>query len=591
MSEDLRPQGLHDSELIQTKRLIRDTRSPLKKFWDVLKDGQTQCYAIAFCGIGAFIFPAMTNLFFAFGSLFFILRIFFSKRERLPFRIPQGISGIDRGDPLPGRGGYARPEGIFFMGNEKDRKRELWLKIKDILTHTMIFGTTGSGKTETLISLNFNALATGSGFFYIDPKASPKLAIQVWQLCRFCGRDDDFRVINYGTSGKARGKQPGRFSNTNNPFTIGQAESLTQILVSLMPQSEGGNAIFADNAQTLISGVMYALVCLRDKGLIKLSTKTIRDAVTIEECLKLVEHPELDPKSRAALTASLETLGWMKTKPFNKQSDSFPEQYGYAKSYFGRALSSLTDTYSHIYLTEDGEVDFNDIILQRRILVTLLPALEKASQELSSLGKICLSSLKNACAVGLGSRIEGDVSDVIESLPTDTIGIGPFVATTDEYGAIVTPGYEIIFTQGRGLGIAGVVANQDWPGMVEADKKGSQQMLANTTLKIFMKTDDESTVKLAQALTGEGEVFRSTGFEIRGESELYRDALHAQATKQVRVHLNDLQKQIEGEVHFIFRGDLIRGDTFYAAPSLAGAQLRVHQLMGTILPENLNSEG
>ena len=152
-------------------------------------------------------------------------------------------------------------------------------KAKDILTHMLLFGTTGSGKTETLVSLSYNALATGSGLFYIDPKASPKLAVQIWQMARYLGRDDDFRVLNYGTSGKSKGKSPRRLSNTNNPFTFGSAEALTQLLVSLMPPSEGGNAIFADKAQALISGVMYALVDLRDKGLLKLSTSIRSDGM------------------------------------------------------------------------------------------------------------------------------------------------------------------------------------------------------------------------------------------------------------------------------------------------------------------------
>lgn len=57
----------------------------------------------------------------------------------------------------------------------------------------------------------------------------------------------------------------------------------------------------------------------------------------------------------------------------------------------------------------------------------------------------------------------------------------------DEYAAIVTPGFEVVLTQGRGLGIAAIVASQDYAGILEADKKGAQQMVANTSIKIAMK--------------------------------------------------------------------------------------------------------
>ena len=113
------------------------------------------------------------------GLFFFVLRCVCVSSERLPFRMPLGLCGKDKGDPLPGRRGYAKPEGLFFLGNALNGK-ELWLKAKDILTHMLLFGTTGSGKTETLVSLAYNSLATGSGLFYIDPKASPKLAVQIW---------------------------------------------------------------------------------------------------------------------------------------------------------------------------------------------------------------------------------------------------------------------------------------------------------------------------------------------------------------------------------------------------------------------------
>ena len=123
-----------------------------------------------------------------------------------------------------------------------------------------------------------------------------------------------------------------------------------------MPVSDGANSIFADKAQALISGVMYALVDLRDKGLLKLSTSVIRDALALEKCVELALRPELDAESSASIKAALGTSGWIAGRELKDQPPSFAEQFGYAQSYFGKALSSLTDTYSHIYGVEDGEV-------------------------------------------------------------------------------------------------------------------------------------------------------------------------------------------------------------------------------------------
>ena len=577
---DRKVRGLEDQEARERKSLLRDVRSPGQRIADAFVDGQFQIGGLFVAAPSMFIFPKFATPIFLLGLLLFALRCHFVRMERLPFRMPLGMSGVDRGDPLPGRGGYAMPEGLFFLGNRMQDGRELWLKAKDILTHALLFGTTGSGKTETLVSLSYNALATGSGLFYIDPKASPKLAVQIWQMARYLGRDDDFRVLNYGTSGKTKGKSPRRLSNTNNPFTFGSAEALTQLLVALMPASEGGNAIFADKAQALISGVMYALVDLRDKGLIKLSTSIIRDNLALEKCVALALRPELDTQARAAIQSALGTSGWIAGRQMKDQPPSFAEQFGYAQSYFGKALSSLTDTYSHIYGAEDGEVDFADAIMQRRILVVLLPSLEKAPAELASLGKISLSAIRNACSVGLGAQIEGDATDVLESLPTDAVGIGPYLCIVDEYAAIVTPGFEVVLTQGRGLGIAAIVASQDYAGIMEADKKGAQQMVANTSIKVFMKMQDaEKTWELIRGQAGQSTVVRTSGFSVKDQSMDYSDSQQTTVEKEDRVVLRDLQEQIEGEAHFIFSGQIVRGDMFYANPSLKKAQLRVPQLL------------
>ena len=146
--------GLEDQEAQNRKRLLRDVRSPGQRVADALKKGPVQTGGIFTAGVCLFAFPACATPLFLVGLVFFAMRCVCVSHERLPFRMPFGLSGTDKGDPLPGRSGYARPEGVFFLGNRMQDKQELWLKAKDILTHCLLFGTTGSGKTETLVSLS-----------------------------------------------------------------------------------------------------------------------------------------------------------------------------------------------------------------------------------------------------------------------------------------------------------------------------------------------------------------------------------------------------------------------------------------------------
>jgi len=238
------------------EEVIRDIRPVSSRFFGALL-GQGG-YAAAFCaalGLMAFepatAFPVLPLL-----ALLCLCRRVAVSRDILPMRVPQSWKGKDYGDMTP-QGSFRRARGMFYIGNDLEANRELWISRDDILTHMLILGTTGSGKTETLVSLAFNYLAVGGGLLYVDPKAAPKLAVQLYTMCRIMGRDDDFLLLSYmvsragGPSGKSGlTRTPQHESNTQNPFAVGGANQLTQLLFSLMPGDDdsSGNAIFSSNA-------------------------------------------------------------------------------------------------------------------------------------------------------------------------------------------------------------------------------------------------------------------------------------------------------------------------------------------------------
>ena len=169
------------------------------------------------------------------------------------------------------------------------------------------------------------------------------------------------------------------------------------------------------------------------------------------------------------------------------------------------------------------------------------------------------------CSVGLGANIEGDAADVLEALPTDTVGIGPYLCVVDEYAAIVTPGFEVVLTQGRGLGIAAIVASQDYAGILEADKKGAQQMVANTSIKIFMKMQDaEKTWELIRGQAGQSTVLRTTGFNVNEQlSSGYRDANTTTVEQEDRVVCETCRSRSRAKPTLSFPGRL-SGVTFFS---------------------------
>lgn len=584
--------GAENRDEVRRQKLLRDTRSTWQQILDALNERDYALFGIGLACIVPVLLPVTTIPAFCVSAWLYWKRRCAQKRETLPFRLPITANCLDRHDMLPGRqSGYSKAKGVFYMGQEHETGKQLWLKASDVLTHMLVFGTTGSGKTEYLVSMAFNALVLGSGFCYVDPKGAPKLAFQIFTMCRMLGRVDDFRVMNYNTGGKSVAvSSPKRMSNTQNPFAFASADAIQQLIVSLIPKSEGGNAIFSQNAQVIISGIIYGLVDLRDKKCLQMSTATINEYLNLNQADSLARDSRLSEKASLQVKTALRTVGWREEVSLDEQMKSnkaLNEQFGYARAYFGLFLTQLGYTYGYIFNHQIGEIDMQDIIMQRRVLVVILPTLEKSGPELESLGKITLSSVRNATAVGLGDKLQGTAEDVLYSLPTDARY--PFLSITDEYAAIPTPGYAEVLTQGRGLGIAAIVASQDWAGLEESDKKGANQIAANTKFKVCMKLEDpRGTWELFKALAGQVLTMRTQGYEHEAGSlsGAYYDNQQSRAELEDRIHIRDLQEQTEGEFHAFFNGEIVRGAGFYANPMLKPqSHLRIHQMLPVMPPE------
>jgi len=517
--------GLEDEQSVDPRLLRRDIQPIHQQLLGGIRDGQKAAFVIVGCATLGGVFPLLLLPMAILAGVISIYAFFHAPSATLPLRLPEEAERPNHGDPAPSHSGWRMARGVFFLGNAWIRLRELWLSVGDMLTHLLILGTTGSGKTEALVSLAYNALAMGSGYWYIDPKAAPKLAGQHFYMTRLTGRDDDIRYLNFAIGQKKIGRSPRIRSNTLQPFAFGIAEALKEIPLSLIPVSaDDKNAIFSKNAKALMTSLMFGLVDLRNIGEIPLSVEDLRVYTAPDKFIELAQRKEISARARRSMQSFLTSMGW---KPNTKrdQWDDFDRQYSYASNYFMEALGVMSDTYAHIFNIPRGEINPYDIIKQRRVLVTLLPSLEKSKLEGESLGKITLAQARLAMAVGLGSgNIMGSWNDVVESLPVASKT--PFVMGIDEYAAIAIPGFEEMFTQGRGLGVSMMVGSQDYPGMQRADEFGAKQVLANTKVKlIFTQEDPTDTRKLIVDLAGETEEMRTQGYSLNNIN--YADVLGA----------------------------------------------------------------
>ena len=589
--------GITKSQEFRSSEAVRD----LRPFWEQVRDLVVNRWgAIFFLCVFAilmFMFPSFTDLFFLMGIIVFWYSLF--GFVELPYKLPAYSNLPDPNDPKPGSNNPGPAAGIYFFGNDIESKEQLWFNNNDMRTHALIFGSTGSGKTEALISIAYNALAQGSGFIYVDGKGDNALFAKIFAMVRSMGREDDLLLVNFMTgAADIIGPQEVILSNTMNPFAAGSSSMLSQLVVSLMDsgsQPGGGDGdMWKGRAISFIEALMRPLVWMRDKGYLLLEAGLIRRYFTLdvlEELLydrKVIDQnnnislmPEILPfEVRDPLENYLATLPGYQKSEKGKQSGKAYEQHGYITMQLTRIFGSLADVYGHIVRTNLAEVDFHDVVLNRRILVVLLPALEKSPDELSNLGKLIIASLKSMLASGLGSAVEGDYKDVIERKPTNSKT--PFLCVLDEYGYYAVKGFAVVPAQARSLGFSVIFAGQDLPAFQKASKEEAASICANTNIKICMKLEDPiETWDFFQKTAGESYVSVARNFSRQGggsSSLQYKDTMEASLDKRNRIDLLDLKDQREGEGHIFFKSKIVRASMFFANPPKV-ARIKLNQFL------------
>jgi intracellular multiplication protein IcmO len=585
--------GLDKKQEQNPQQLIRDTRTFGQRVGDFFKNSTAVAIMLVMMAASLFFLPGLSDLLFVSAIIIFLCAI--TRKASLPFRIPLSSGRKDHNDPMPGSGKPRKGRGIYYFGNERNSNLELWFSNEDMRTHVLVFGSTGSGKTEALVSLSYNALLQSSGFIYIDGKGDNALFAKIFSMVRSMGREDDLLLVNFMTGARdIIGPQKVRLSNTMNPFALGSSSMLSQLVVSLMPDSggSGDGDMWKGRAIVFVEALMKVLVAMRDAGYILLDANTIRnyfqldrleamvlDKVFIRDGQEPVSLEGLSPTILEPITNYIINLPGYNRERKGKQVSQVLEQHGFITMQLTRVFGSLADTYGHIIRTNLAEVDLKDVVLNRRIMVVLLPALEKSPDELSNLGKVIIASLKAMMAAGLGDEVEGRYHELIQRKPTNANT--PFLCVLDEYGYYAVKGFAVVPAQARSLGFSVIFAGQDLPAFEKASKEEAASIGANTNIKICMKLEDPmQTWEFFQKTAGEAYVTHVSGFqsEARGLLNSYLDNRGAQLEKRSRIDLMDLKDQREGEAHIFFRSNIIRAKMFYANPKPVKA-MRLNQFL------------
>lgn len=479
--------------------------------------------------------------------------LFALHKDHLPYRYPAG-------DKEAAKAVNEKANGIFFFGNvnsgdEYQKFKEIWLEDDDCRKHLLILGSTGSGKSETLKGIFFNALCWASGYFVADGKADNKLPTDSHTMARSFGRDDDLLILNFllaGMSPEMVRRSRVRRTNKLNPVSTSDSDTIIQMGANLLPKAEGDGKAWQEKALNLWRAVVTALCYMRDNEGFYISVPIIIDYLALPKVEELFLRGYNEAQENggqwsygyAPIKAYLETgcPGFKIDKLLAKhgladaspngmggmvggrgapgggkqveQSDQANEQHAYRTGQLMPVLNLLDKTYGYIFRDKYPEIDMIDVTMNNRILVMLIPSLEKSAQEAENLGKLAIACLRVMMGKNLGAQVEGTREAILDSKATASPY--PYIVALDELAYYFSDGIAVMFAQARSLGFMMVAAAQDLEKLTEGSRQAEAgAMTANAVAKYFMRIDDANkTWEFIKKILGEVKVARKMEFDL-----------------------------------------------------------------------------
>lgn len=266
-----------------------------------------------------------------------------------------------------------------------------------------------------------------------------------------------------------------------------------------------------------------------------------------------------------------EIPGYDMELPYNQQKSEKPsEQHGYAIFYFTSTFTQLAVSLGHIFKAETGDIDMRDVVMNRRVLIVNLPALQGSDDNLAAMGRIVIASLRAMMAQLLGAKLEGDPHELFAFKPG--MGVGAFRVDFDEIGYYATSGMDRMLAMGRGINMGFRIAFQELGGIWARLGEKTYSLLGNANTTIAMRQQDSArTREWLEKTAGQSWVTQATSYQGGAfDGTSYRETQNAEMRQVSRVDWQDLQRLLPGEAVMLFGGRRIYAKLFHVPLVITG---------------------
>ncbi len=413
------------------------------------------------------------------------------------------------------------PGSPWIHGLNRGKEDGIFIPLKSLEGHTIMFGTTGSGKTRAFEVLITQSIHRGDTVIVIDPKGDKELRDRMEMECSRAGREDAFLFFH-----PAFPKTSIRLDPMRN-FT--RTTEIASRIAALLPSQTGGSDAFTAFAFRALNLVAQGLLETGKRPSIKQLRYYIEGGAEALLVHAIEAHADrVDPnwkssaepffiKAKAGKVKKMETITnpdwlavieWYRTKWSNGPNgaegiDGLLSLVEHNRMHFSKMIASLIPVLNMLTSGELGdllspnEMDSTD---KRPILDTsnIIAGKHALYVGLDSLSDSIVSS-------AIGSIVLADFASVAGMIYNSGKKMGRISLFVDEAAEVVNLPFIQILNKGRGAGFQVVMATQTLPDIVArlGDEARARQVVGNCNNLITLRIKDGETQKFVVEAFGQ----------------------------------------------------------------------------------------
>ena len=474
--------------------------------------------------------------------------------------------------------------GLAWIHGIEEKEEQIYVPLSSIEGHTLVFGTTGSGKTRLFEVMIVQAILRGEVVVIIDPKGDKELCEIAKGACKLAGRPNAF--VKFHPAFPSESVRIDPLKNWNNPTEIASR------IAALMP-SESGSDSFTQMAWKAVNVVVEGLVYIDQMpNLIKLrrniegdlgqlvenvfKTYFTRNVPRWETLIAPLVQRARDGKLPLKLIASPEVLAYIyfykNEVPEAKREqavDGLMSMFEHNRDHLGKILSSLVPLLVMLTAGEIGKMlspDASDMEDHRPIMDTkkLVNGGHVLYLGLDSLSNATVGSAIGSMILADYAAVAGDTYNYIDEKNMKRIQM--FV---DEAAEVVNLPLIQLLNKARGAKVTVTLAAQTLPDFIArmGNEARARQILGNCNNLIALRTKDRQTQDFIVETFGQTEiqvVSKSVGSGNRTEDhgiDFTTNVTYSMQEKSVDIFPPELLGMLQNlhYIAFMSGGRLIKG--------------------------------